>query len=114
MRLLFIGDVVGKPGREGLAATMPALRDRHMPDLIVVNGENVAGGVGVTEQTAAQLFDLGAEVITLGNHAYRHREVYPYLDREQRIVRPINYPEATPAAGTPWSRRRGCGSPWST
>ncbi len=99
MRLLFIGDVVGKPGREGLAATMPALRDRHMPDLIVVNGENVAGGVGVTEQTAAQLFDLGAEVITLGNHAYRHREVYPYLDREQRIVRPINYPESNPGHG---------------
>ena len=99
MRLLFIGDVVGKPGRQGLAATMPALRDRHMPDLVVVNGENVAGGVGVTEQTAAQLFDLGAEVITLGNHAFRHREVYPYLDREQRIVRPANYPEGNPGRG---------------
>jgi metallophosphoesterase (TIGR00282 family) len=99
MRLLFIGDVVGKPGREGLAATMPSLRDRHMPDLVVVNGENVAGGVGVTEQTANQLFDLGAEVITLGNHAFRHREVYPYLDREQRIVRPANYPDSNPGRG---------------
>ena len=99
MRLLFIGDVVGKPGREGLAATMPALREEHKPDLVVVNGENSAGGVGITEETGRELFGMGADVITLGNHAYRHRDSYTYLDREQRIVRPANYPAANPGRG---------------
>jgi 2',3'-cyclic-nucleotide 2'-phosphodiesterase len=99
MRLLFIGDVVGKPGREGLAATMPQLRAEHKPDLVVANGENAAGGVGITEETARELFDAGAEVITLGNHAYRHRNVYAYLDSEARIVRPANFPASNPGRG---------------
>jgi metallophosphoesterase (TIGR00282 family) len=99
MRLLFIGDVVGKPGREGLAATMPALRAERLPDLVVVNGENAAGGVGITKETAEELFEAGADVITLGNHAYRHREVYPYLESEQRIVRPANHPASNPGRG---------------
>jgi metallophosphoesterase (TIGR00282 family) len=99
MRLLFIGDVVGKPGREGLAATMPELRAEHKPDLVVANGENAAGGVGITEETARELFEAGAEVITLGNHAYRHRDVYAYLDSEGRIVRPANFPASNPGRG---------------
>ena len=99
MRLLFIGDVVGKPGRAGLAAAMPGLRAEIMPDLVVVNGENAAGGVGITEETASDIFEAGADVITLGNHAYRHREVYPYLDSETRIVRPANYPPSNPGRG---------------
>jgi 2',3'-cyclic-nucleotide 2'-phosphodiesterase len=99
MRLLFIGDVVGRPGREGFAAMMPTLRAERLPDLVVVNGENVAGGVGVTKETAEQLFEAGADVITLGNHTYRHREVYPYLDSEQRILRPLNFPESNPGRG---------------
>jgi hypothetical protein len=99
MRLLFIGDVVGKPGREGLAAAMPDLRAERMPDLVVVNGENAAGGVGITEGTAAQIFEMGAGVITLGNHSYRHRDVYPYLDSETRIVRPTNFPKQNPGRG---------------
>ena len=99
MRLLFIGDVVGKPGREGLAAAMPDLRAERMPDLVVVNGENAAGGVGITEETAAQIFEMGAGVITLGNHSYRHRDVYPYLDSETRIVRPANFPKQNPGRG---------------
>ena len=99
MRLLFIGDVVGRPGREALAATMPDLRAERMPDLVVVNGENAAGGVGVTKETAEELFASGAEVITLGNHTYRHRDVYPYLGSEQRILRPANFPEANPGRG---------------
>jgi 2',3'-cyclic-nucleotide 2'-phosphodiesterase len=99
MRLLFIGDVVGKPGRVALAATMPRLKDQYMPELVVVNGENVAGGVGITEETAGDLFDCGADVITLGNHAFRHRESYPFLEREPRIVRPANYPDANPGRG---------------
>ncbi|MGA8218485.1 MAG: TIGR00282 family metallophosphoesterase [Solirubrobacterales bacterium] len=99
MRLLFIGDVVGKPGREGLAAAMPALRAERMPDLVVVNGENAAGGVGITEETAKAIFDAGADVITLGNHTYRHRDVYPYLDSEQRIIRPANFASQNPGRG---------------
>jgi metallophosphoesterase (TIGR00282 family) len=99
MRLLFVGDVVGSPGREGFAAAMPSLRAEHKPDLVVVNGENAAGGVGITAETAGDLFDAGADAITLGNHTYRHREVYPYLSSEQRIVRPANFPEASPGRG---------------
>src|SRR4051812_29242593 len=99
MRLLFIGDVVGKPGREGLAAAMPGLRAEHVPDLVVVNGENAAGGVGITKETAEELFEAGADVITLGNHTYRHRDVYPYLEAEQRIVRPANFAEGVPGRG---------------
>ncbi len=99
MRLLFIGDVVGKPGRQGLAAAMPGLRAERMPDLVVVNGENAAGGVGITAETAAEIFEAGADVITLGNHTYRHRDVYPYLDSERRIIRPANFPAANPGRG---------------
>src|SRR5687767_13597019 len=99
MRVLFIGDVVGKPGREGLAATMPSLREEHMPDLVIVNGENAAGGVGINEECAKELFAAGADVITLGNHTYRHRDVYSYLDSETRIVRPANFPAGNPGRG---------------
>jgi 2',3'-cyclic-nucleotide 2'-phosphodiesterase len=96
---MFVGDVVGGIGRRTLDALLPGLRDTHRPDFVVVNGENTAGGVGVTEKTARELFDTGADVITLGNHAYRHREVYGYLDREPRIVRPANYPRGSPGRG---------------
>jgi hypothetical protein len=99
MRVLFIGDVVGGPGRRGLAAAMPLLRERHRPDLIVVNGENSAGGMGITEKTANALFAAGADVITSGNHVYRHREAYEYLDRAERVIRPANYPHANPGRG---------------
>lgn len=99
MRAMFIGDVVGKPGRKGLAATLPGLRTEHLPDLVIVNGENAGGGVGITPETADELFELGADAITLGNHAYRHNEVYELLDREQRIVRPANYPKGSPGRG---------------
>ncbi len=99
MRLLFIGDVVGSPGREGLAASMPALRAEHKPDLVVVNGENAAGGVGITEQTAGEIFAAGAQVITLGNHAYRQREAFAFLDAEERVVRPLNHSPESPGRG---------------
>jgi metallophosphoesterase (TIGR00282 family) len=99
VKLLFIGDVVGGIGRRTLAALLPGLREDHRPDFVVVNGENAAGGVGITEKTARELLDLGADAITLGNHAYRHREVYDYLDREPRIVRPSNYPKGSPGRG---------------
>ncbi len=97
--MLFFGDVVGKPGRAGLAAALPRLRERLTPDLVLANGENTAGGVGITAGTATELFDVGVDVITNGNHVYRHREVYEYLDRTERVLRPANYPLANPGHG---------------
>jgi 2',3'-cyclic-nucleotide 2'-phosphodiesterase len=99
VRLLFVGDVVGAPGRKALGTVLPALRERHGPDFVVVNAENAAGGVGITEKTARELLDLGVDALTLGNHGYRHPEVYGYLDREKRIVRPANYPRSSPGHG---------------
>ena len=99
MRVLFIGDVVGSPGRRGVRETMPALRERHAPDLVVINGENSAGGMGITERTANDLFAAGADVITSGNHVYRHREAYEFIDRCERLVRPANYPSGNPGRG---------------
>jgi 2',3'-cyclic-nucleotide 2'-phosphodiesterase len=99
VKLLFVGDVVGGIGRRTLAELLPGLRERHQPDFVVVNGENAAGGLGITRKTARELFDLGTDAITLGNHAYRHREVYDYLDQESRIVRPANFPRGSPGRG---------------
>jgi metallophosphoesterase (TIGR00282 family) len=99
MRILFLGDVVGSPGRRAVRETMPALRERHAPDLVVINGENSAGGMGITERTANDLFAAGADVITTGNHVYRHREAYGFLDRAERVVRPANYPSGNPGRG---------------
>ncbi|MGH2991982.1 MAG: TIGR00282 family metallophosphoesterase [Solirubrobacterales bacterium] len=99
MRVLFIGDVVGKPGRAGLARAMPALRQRHSPDLVIANGENSAGGLGITEKTAAEMFDCGVDVITSGNHVYKHRDAYDFLDRAERVIRPANYPAGNPGRG---------------
>ena len=99
MRLLFVADVVGKPGRAGLARAMPALRERHAPDLTVVNGENSAGGLGITERTANDLFGMGFDVITLGNHTYRRREAYEYLDHAERVIRPANFMAGSPGKG---------------
>ena len=100
MRLLFVGDLVGGLGRRTLAALLPALRERHRPDFVVVNGENLAGGVGITPKGADELFALGADAITLGNHAYRHREVYGYLDEQPSIVRPANFLRGQPGHGS--------------
>jgi 2',3'-cyclic-nucleotide 2'-phosphodiesterase len=99
MRLVFIGDVVGGTGRRALAALLPGLVDRYSPDFVVANGENAAGGVGITERTARDLLDCGVDAITLGNHAYRHREAYDFIDGEQRVVRPANYPRGNPGRG---------------
>lgn len=98
-RVLFLGDVVGEPGRRALTDTLPDLIDRHSPDLVVTNGENVAGGLGITERTAKKLFDAGTDVITTGNHVYRHAEVYSFLDKSDRIVRPANFLEGNPGRG---------------
>ncbi|HEX6459046.1 MAG TPA: TIGR00282 family metallophosphoesterase [Thermoleophilaceae bacterium] len=99
MRLVFIGDVVGGTGRRALDAVMPELRERYQPDFIVVNGENSAGGLGINSKIAREWLAGEIDAITLGNHTYRQREVYEYLDREDRIVRPANYPKGNPGHG---------------
>ena len=100
MVVLFIGDVVGRPGRAGLASAMPEIRERHSPDLVIVNGENSAGGLGITEKTANELFEIGVDVITTGNHVYRHRNAYEFLDRSDRVIRPANYMAGNPGRGS--------------
>jgi len=99
MKVLFIADVVGAPGRAGLARAMPGLRDRHAPDVVIINGENSAGGLGITPKTAEHLLSIGADVITLGNHAFRRREVFDYLDQSDRVVRPANFMAGNPGRG---------------
>jgi metallophosphoesterase (TIGR00282 family) len=98
-RVLFIGDIVGEPGRTALTATLPSLIERYEPAFVIANGENVAGGLGITKRTAQKLFDAGIDVLTTGNHVYRHRDVYPFLDDNDRIVRPANYLESNPGRG---------------
>jgi metallophosphoesterase (TIGR00282 family) len=107
MKLLFVGDVVGGVGRRALRAVLPELRERHAPDFVVVNGENAAGGVGITRRTADELFEIGADVITLGNHTYRHREVWGYLDERDEIVRPANFLALQPGHGSCVVERNG-------
>src|ERR1700759_2075881 len=97
--ILFVGDVVGGIGKRTLLALLPGLRDRFAPDFVVVNGENAAGGVGITPKIAREMLAAGVDVITLGNHTYRHREIYPYLDEEDRILRPANFLASQPGHG---------------
>ncbi|MGH2871059.1 MAG: TIGR00282 family metallophosphoesterase [Solirubrobacteraceae bacterium] len=99
IRILFVGDVVGGCGKRTLLGLLPALRERWAPDFVVVNGENVAGGVGITPKLADQLFAAGVDVITLGNHTYRQREIYPYLDEREPILRPANFLRSQPGHG---------------
>ena len=106
-RLLFLGDIVGEPGRAAVAATLPKLIDRYSPDIVVANGENVAGGLGITPRTAEKLFAAGVDVLTTGNHVYRHRDVYKLLDTNERIVRPANYLETNPGRGYTVVERNG-------
>ena len=97
--ILFIGDLVGSIGRTTLLELLPGLRDEHQPTFVVVNGENSAGGLGITPKIADELLEAGVDVITLGNHAYHRREILPYLDREPRLLRPHNYLRSHPGSG---------------
>jgi metallophosphoesterase (TIGR00282 family) len=99
VRILFVGDLVGSIGRRTLIDCLPALRERYEPTFVVVNGENVAGGLGITPKVAVELFRHEVDAITLGNHAYHRREIYSYLDTEPRIVRPYNYLRSQPGRG---------------
>ena len=97
--LLFIGDVVGKPGRSCLKRKLPELAGRLRPDLIVANGENLSGGKGITESAAEELYALGVDVITLGNHAWDNRATADFIDASPKLIRPANYPDGVPGKG---------------
>jgi metallophosphoesterase (TIGR00282 family) len=99
MRILFIADVFGPPGRRIVERELPGLRERLELGYVVCNGENAADGVGITSRNAARLLEAGVDVITLGNHAFRRKEVYPYLEQEPRVVRPANLPAGAPGRG---------------
>src|ERR1700735_681618 len=99
MRILFIGDVVGRSGRDTVAARLPGLRKELRIDLAVVNAENASHGFGLSPDMANTLFAAGADVITLGNHAWDRKEIVPYIAETPRLLRPLNYPPGTPGAG---------------
>jgi metallophosphoesterase (TIGR00282 family) len=100
MKFIFLGDVVGEPGRDTIRAAIPILREAYAPDFFVVNGENAAGGNGITPKLAIELMRAGADVVTLGDHAWDQRDIVPFFATEPRIVRPANYPAGTPGAGS--------------
>ena len=99
MRILFIGDIVGRSGRAIVTAHLPGLIADWTLDLVVINGENAAGGFGITEAIYNELVDAGADAITLGNHAWDQREALVFIERAPRLVRPVNYPKGTPGRG---------------
>ncbi len=99
MRLLFCGDLVGRSGRQALADHLPDLRRRLALDFVIANGENAAGGFGITEKICAEILDLGVDVITGGNHSWDKREAMAFIDRQPRLLRPQNYPSGTPGRG---------------
>jgi metallophosphoesterase (TIGR00282 family) len=100
VRILFIGDVVAGAGRRTLLRLLPILRERYDPTFVIANGENVAGGLGITPRLADELFAAGVEAITLGNHAYHRREIIPYLEEQPRLLRPVNYVHSQPGRGS--------------
>lgn len=99
INILFLGDVFGRPGRRLIHELLPSLINRHAVDLVVANVENASGGVGVNIKAAEELFRAGVDVMTSGNHIFRHREIYDYLDHEERLLRPANYPSPSPGRG---------------
>jgi metallophosphoesterase (TIGR00282 family) len=100
MNILFLGDVIGKPGRDAVAHELPRLKQALKPDLIIANGENAAGGFGLTRAIAEEYFGMGIDVITTGNHWADQKEILTYIDNEDRILRPVNYPKGTPGRGS--------------
>ena len=106
MRLLFLGDVVGRSGRKAVVDGLPGLIGRYKLDFVVVNAENAAGGFGITEAIMQDLFDAGADVLTLGNHSFDQREALVFIERHDRLLRPLNYPKGTPGKGSGLFRAR--------
>ena len=99
MRILAIGDVIGKPGRQALDTFLPQMKQEYAVDLTIVNAENSAHGIGVTPETAEELLKAGADVLTSGNHVWAHKTILPCLDSEMPLIRPLNYPPGVPGKG---------------
>ncbi len=107
MKLLFVGDVVGSMGREMISEYLPKLKKKHLPDFTIVNGENAASGRGITEKIYKQFIQDGANMVTLGNHAWDNRDVFDFIDGAKQIVRPANFPEGTPGQGLVFAHVHG-------
>lgn len=107
MKIVFIGDVFGRSGREALGKHLPEIREKLDPDVVIVNGENAANGAGITEKICKQFYEFGVDVITTGNHVWDQREIIPYIDRDEKLLRPINYPKGTPGNGLIRFRTQG-------
>lgn len=99
MKLLFIGDVMGRSGREAALKYVPEFRKKYALDFVVINGENAAGGRGITPVIARELYEAGADAITLGNHGFGQKEIVAHIDQDKKMVRPLNYPQGTPGRG---------------
>ena len=106
MRLLFLGDIVGRTGRTAVTQTLPGLRERYAIDFVIINGENSAGGFGITESILNDLIDAGADCVTLGNHAFDQKETLVYIERHDRLIRPLNFPKGTPGKGAAMLKAR--------
>jgi len=100
LKILFIGDIIGEPGRKMLKQALPELLKAHVPDLVIANGENAAGGFGITPEIAEELFSLGIHVLTSGNHVWDKKEIEPWLGKQDHLIRPANYPAETPGSGS--------------
>ena len=99
MRILMIGDIVGRPGRRAILENLNELRREMNIDFVIANGENAAAGHGITKEIAKQLFNAGVDVFTMGNHVWNKKEIFDYIEKEKRLLRPANYPPGTPGAG---------------
>ncbi|HEX2768235.1 MAG TPA: TIGR00282 family metallophosphoesterase [Geobacteraceae bacterium] len=100
VKLLFIGDIIGKPGRQVISRELHRLVDRYMVDLVIANGENAAGGFGITEETANELYKCGIDVLTSGNHIWDKKDSLNFINRAEKLLRPANYPDGTPGRGS--------------
>ncbi len=99
MNILFIGDIVGAPGRKAVKEILPVISQRFSPDLVIANGENAAAGLGIIWKNAEELFDYGIDIITMGNHTWSKSEIYDFIDDEKRIIRPLNVSDRWPGQG---------------
>ncbi len=99
MKVLFLGDIIGKPGRNAIDRNLDVLIGKHDIDMVIANGENAAGGIGISVKTAGSLLNMGIDIITTGNHVFKKREIYNLLDSEDRLLKPANYPPDTPGRG---------------
>jgi metallophosphoesterase (TIGR00282 family) len=99
MKILFIGDIVGRPGREMIKSSLPALKKEHGLDFVIANAENAAAGSGITSSVAEELFDSGINVLTSGDHIWKKREIFEIINKEERILRPVNFPVGIPGRG---------------